>query len=58
MDNKNEKEELINHLKENGLYIVKKEDFESLATMSGRAYQGYPLSCYTNNDKSEEEFVK
>ena len=28
MENKNEKEEMINHLKENGLYIVKKEDFE------------------------------
>ena len=38
--------------------VVKKEDFESLSTMSGRAYQGYPLSCYTNNDKYEEEFVK
>ena len=26
--------------------------------MSGRAYQDYPLSVYTNNGKYEEEFVK
>ena len=58
MEDKNEKEDLVNYLKEKGLYIAKKEDFEALATMSGRAYQDYPLSVYTNNGKYEEEFVK
>ena len=58
MEDKNGKEELIKFLKENGLYIIKKEDFEALATMSGRAYKDYPLSVYTNNGKYEEEFVK
>ena len=58
MEDKNEKEDLVNYLKEKGLYIAKKEDFETLATMSGRAYQDYPLSVYTNNGKYEEEFVK
>ena len=58
MEDKIGKEDLIKYLKENGLYIVKKEDFEALATMSGRAYKDYPLSVYTNNGKYEEEFVK
>ena len=58
MEDKNEKEDLVNYLKEKGLYIAKKEDFKTLATMSGRAYQDYPLSVYTNNGKYEEEFVK
>ena len=58
MDIKNEKEDLINYLKENGLYIVKQTDFESLATMSGRAYEGYPLSIYSNMDVYDKDFVK
>ena len=58
MEDKIRKEDLIKYLKENGLYIAKKEDFEALATMSGRAYKDYPLSVYTNNGKYEEDCVK
>ena len=58
MENKNEKEELIKYLKENGLYIAKKEDFESLASVSGRAYQDYPLWCYYNDGVYDKELVK
>ena len=58
MENKNEKEELIKYLKENGLYIAKKEDFESLASVSGRAYQDYPLWCYYSDGVYDKELVK
>ena len=39
MDKIAEKESLIKYLEENGLYMVKKTDFEPLIEMSGRSYE-------------------
>ena len=39
-----EKEDIIKHLKDNGLYIVKKSDFESLISLAGKAYD-YIFIC-------------
>ena len=53
-----EKEAIIKHLKDNGLYIVKKSDFESLITLTGKAYEDYPLHIYLSGGKYDEEGCK
>jgi hypothetical protein len=53
-----EKEAIIKHLKDNGLYIVKRSDFESLITLYGKAYEDYPLYVYLYGGKNDEEGCK
>ena len=53
-----EKESLVKYLKENGLYIVKKTDFETLANVAGSAYENYPLHMYVYNGKYDLESTK
>ena len=53
-----EKEAIIKHLKDNGLYIVKKSDFESLISLAGKAYEDYPLEIYIYGGKYDEEGLK
>ena len=50
-----EKESLIKYLEENGLYMVKKTDFEPLIEMSGRSYEDYPLDVYFWGGKYDPE---
>ena len=53
-----EKEKIINYLKDNGLYIVKKSDFETLAIVAGNAYENYPLNVYIGNGTYIEECTR
>ena len=53
-----EKDKLIKYLEENGLYMVKKSDFETLANVAGKAYYDYPLNVYFCGGKYEEESIK
>ena len=53
-----EKEAIIKHLKDNGLYIVKKSDFESLISLAGKAYEDYPLEIYIYGGKYDEDGLK
>ena len=46
MDSNNERTGLIKYLKENGLYIVKPSDFETLVNVAGKSYIDYPLDIY------------
>ena len=55
MDKIAEKESLIKYLEENGLYMVKKTDFEPLIEMSGRSYEDYPLDVYFGGGKYDPE---
>ena len=55
MDKIAEKESLIKYLEENGLYMVKKTDFEPLIEMSGRSYEDYPLDVYFWGGKYDPE---
>ena len=58
MDAKTEKESLIKYLEQNGLYIIKKSDFEPIIEMSGRAYEDYPLEVYFTGGKYDPENLK
>ena len=53
-----ERNEIINILEENGLYIVKKSDFEDLINLAGNAYIDYPLDVYFFGGKYDEEGLK
>ena len=55
MENKTEKESLIKYLEENGLYMVKKTDFEPLIEMAGRSYEDYPLDIYFGGGKYDPQ---
>ena len=58
MEELNEKESLIKYLEDNGLYMVKKSDFEALIEMSGRSYENYPLDVYFTGGKYDPEHLK
>ena len=58
MDKINEKQSLIKYLEENGLYMVKKTDFEPLVEMSGRSYVDYPLDVYFTGGTYDPEHLK
>ena len=58
MDSNNERTDLIKHLQENGLYIAKPSDFETLINVAGKAYIDYPLHVYFYGGKYEEEGLK
>ena len=53
-----EKENIIKVLEDNGLYIVKQSDFESLVSLVGNAFSDYPLDIYVFGEKYAEEGVK
>ena len=55
MDNQKEKESLIKYLEKNGLYMVKRTDFEPLIEMSSRSYEDYPLDIYLHGGKYDPQ---
>ena len=53
-----EKESILKYLKDNGLYIVQKKDFETLANVAASAYENYPLHLFVGDGKYDEEVTK
>ena len=58
MDKVKEKQALIKYLEENGLYIVKKSEFETLVNIAGESYKDYPLCVHFSGGKYDAEDLK
>ena len=57
MNRINEREALRQYLLENGLYMVQKSEFETLANDAAKSFKDYPLCIYITGDKYDEDLT-
>ena len=57
MNRINEREALRQYLLDNGLYMVQKSEFETLANDATKSFKDYPLCIYITGDKYDEDLT-
>ena len=57
MNRINEREALRQYLLDNGLYMVQKSEFETLANDAAKSFKDYPLCIYITGDKYDEDLT-